>query len=252
MPDYQDAFAAALLDPARPVPSGLVRPDGRAAGRRFDIYRNNVVAALIEALGEAFPVVRALVGEAFFEAMAGVYVRAQPPSSPRMMFYGEGFASFLESFPPAGGLPYLPDVARLEYARRLAYHAADEPAADPAMLGGLDAAALPEVRLPLQAACHILRSAHPVHAIWRFNATEDRSPVRPAAEDVLVSRPEQSVLVQLLPPGGAAFLLALQAGEPLGRAAEQAAADAPAFDLGANLASVFAARIVSAISIQPE
>ena len=133
-----------------------------------------------------------------------------------MMFYGEGFAPFLEGFPPAAGLPYLPDVARLEYARRLAYHAADDTAADTAVLGGLHAAALMEARLSLQAACHVLRSAHPVHAIWRFNATEDKTPVRPAAEDVLVSRPGESVLVQLLPPGGAAFLLALQAGEPAG------------------------------------
>ena len=252
MPEWQGAFAEALLDPARPPPPGLVRPDGRPAGRRFDIYRNNVVVALIEALGEAFPVVRALVEEEFFEAMAGVYVRAHPPSSPRMMFYGEGLAAFLEGFPPAAGLPYLPDVARLEYARRLAYHAADEAAADPSVLGGLDAAALMEARLSLQAACHVLRSAHPVHAIWRYNATDDKAPVRPAAEDVLVSRPEETVLVQLLPPGGAAFLLALRTGESLGRAAERAAADAPAFDLGANLASVFSARIVSAISTQQD
>ena len=252
MPEWQGAFAEALLDPARSPPPGLVRPDGRPAGRRFDIYRNNVVVALVEALGEAFPVVRTLVGDEFFEAMAGVYVRAHPPPSPRMMFYGEGLAPFLESFPPAAGLPYLPDVARLEYARRLAYHAADEPAADPSVLGGLDAAALMEARLSLQAACHVLHSAHPVHAIWRFNATDDKSPVRPAAEDVLVSRPEETVLVQLLPPGGAAFLLALRAGEPLRRAAERAAADAPTFDLGANLASVFSARIVSAISIQQD
>ena len=252
VPDWQGAFADALLDPERPVPPGLVRPDGLPAGRRFDIYRNNVVVALIEALGEAFPVVRAVVGEEFFDAMAGAYVRAHPPSSPRMMFYGDGFAPFLASFPPAAGLPYLPDVARLEYARRLAYHAADDPVADPSVLGGLDASALMEARLALRAACHVLRSAHPVHAIWRFNATEDKSPVRPAAEDVLVSRPDESVLVQLLPPGGAAFLLALQAGEPLGRAAERAAADAPAFDLGANLASVFSARIVTTISIQQD
>ena len=252
MADYQHVFAEALLDPARPVPPGLVRPDGRPAGRRFDIYRNNVVVALVEALGEAFPVVRAIVGEEFFEAMAGVHVRAHPPSSPRMMFYGERFAPFLESFPPAAGLPYLPDVARLEYARRLACHAADEPAADPSALAGLDPAALMEARLSLQAACHVLRSAHPVHAIWRYNATDDKAPVRPAAEDVLVSRPDEEVFVQLLPPGGAAFLLALRAGEPLGRAAERAAADAPAFDLGASLASVFSARIVSAISIQQD
>ena len=249
MPDWQGAFAAALLDPAKPAPRGLVRPDGRAAGRRFDIYRNNVAVALIEALGEAFPVVRAVVGAEFFEAMAGVYIRAHPPSSPRMMVYGESFAPFLERFPPAADLPYLPDVARLEYTRRQAYHAADEPAADPAVLGGLAAARLTEARLWLQAACHVLRSAHPVHAIWRYNATGDKAPVRPVAEDVLVSRPGDEVLVQLLPPGGAAFLLALRAGAPLGRAAERAAADAPAFDLAANLASAFSARIVSAISI---
>ena len=249
MSEWQGAFAEALLDPEKPAPRGLVRPDGRPAGRRFDIYRNNVVAALIEALGEAFPVVRAVVGEAFFQAMAGVYVRAHPPSSPRMMFYGESFPPFLEAFPPAAGLAYLPDVARLEYARRLAYHAADEPAADPSVLGRLDPAALMEVRFVLRAACHVLRSAHPVHAIWRYNATGDSAPVRPAAEDVLVSRPEDEVLVQLLPPGGARFLLALKAGAPLGRAAERAAADAPAFDLAANLASAFSARIVSAISI---
>ena len=146
-------------------------------------------------------------------------------------------------------MPYLPDVARLEYARRLAYHAADEPAADPSVLAGLDTDALAAARFELQAACHILRSAHPVHAIWRFNATEDKSPVQPGAEDVLVSRPGDAVLVQLLPPGGAAFLLALEAGEPLGPAAERAAAEAPEFDLGASLAGMFAGPIVRTISV---
>ena len=252
MADGQDAFAQALLDPARPAPEGLVRPDGRPAGRRFDIYRNNVTVALVEALGEAFPVVRTVVGEAFFEAMAVVHVRAHPPSSPRMAFYGASFPSFLERFPPASGLPYLPDVARLEHARRLAFHAPDEPCADLSALDGLDASALARARLSLRSACHVLRSAHPVHAIWRFNATGDKSPVEPAAEDVLVSRPDDRVLVRLLPPGGAAFLLALRDGAQLGRASQLATADAPTFDLGVNLAAVFSARIVGTISIQQD
>ena len=248
MPDYQHTFSEALLDPAKPVPAGLVRPDGSPAGRRFDIYRNNVVVAHTEALGEAFPVVRAVVGQEFFEAMAGVYVRAHPPSSPCMMFYGEDLPAFLETFAPAADLPYLPDVARLEHARRLAYHAADHPVADPSVLGERDAAALMETRLALQAACRVVRSAHPVYSIWRFNATEDKSPVRSAAEDVLVSRPADAVLMYFLPPGGADFLLALQSGEPLGRAADKAMLHAPDFDLGANLTAIFAARAIGTIS----
>ena len=249
MSDGQRAFARALLDPARAVPAGLLGPDGAPAGRRFDIYRNNVVTSLIEALGEAFPVVRAVVGEEFFAAMAGVYVRAEPPRSARLMFYGEGFAAFLERFPPVSGLPYLPDVARLEQARRIVFHAADDPLADPSALEGLDPAALAGVRFRLRAACRILRSAHPVLSIWRFNATADTSAIGPDGEDALVSRPEDVVLMNRLPPGGATFLLALQEGEPLAMAAERAGRAAPAFDLAANLAGLFAARIVSAISI---
>ena len=73
--------------------------------------------------------------------------------------------------------------------------------------------------------------------------------MQPAAEDVLVSRPGDAVLMQLLPPAGAAFLLALEAGEPLGPAAERAAAEVPEFDLVASLAGMFAARIVRTISV---
>ncbi|MEZ5722575.1 MAG: DNA-binding domain-containing protein [Paracoccaceae bacterium] len=69
----------------------MVDAAGRAAGKRFDVYRNNVVVSLSEALATGFPVVRKLVGEAFFSAMAGVFVRAHPPRSPVLTMYGEGF-----------------------------------------------------------------------------------------------------------------------------------------------------------------
>ena len=55
--------------------------------------------------------------------------------------------------------------------------------------------------------------------------------------------------MHLLPPGGAEFLLALQDGEPLGRAAERASGQAPGFDLGANLGAIFAAQVIKSISV---
>jgi len=76
-------------------------------------------------------VIKLLVGEAFFDAVAGHFVRAHPPSSPLMMFYGSEFPVFLEGFEPAKQLPYLPDMARLEHARRLAFHAAFHPVVQP-------------------------------------------------------------------------------------------------------------------------
>ncbi|MBP0650496.1 putative DNA-binding domain-containing protein, partial [Mycobacterium tuberculosis] len=67
-PEIQAAIAAALVAPDRPVPAGLEGRDGRPAGRRFAVYRNNVVVSLIDALAARFPVVAMLVGDAFFRA----------------------------------------------------------------------------------------------------------------------------------------------------------------------------------------
>ena len=121
----QTQFVTALLSPTTPPPDGLTNPDGSPAQKRFDVYRNNVAVGLSDALEQAFPVVRKIVGAEFFRAMAAVYVRNFPPSSPLMMFYGAEMASFLKGFVPVKGLPYLADVARLELALRQAYHAAD-------------------------------------------------------------------------------------------------------------------------------
>ena len=119
----QSEFSKALLEPSQPTPQGVIRPDGKPAGKRFDVYRNNVVVSLIGALGDGYPAVRKTVGEKFFDAVASVYVRSHPPKTPLMIFYGDSFADFLDRFEPAQQIPYLADVARLEWARRRAYHA---------------------------------------------------------------------------------------------------------------------------------
>ena len=110
----QSAFASALLDPARPAPEGLENPFGGAAGKRFDVYRNTVAVSLTEALETGFPTVRKLVGDDFFKAMAGVFLRANPPGDPRLALYGSSFPGFLPRFQPVAHLRYLSDVARLE------------------------------------------------------------------------------------------------------------------------------------------
>ena len=121
----QNAFAAALLDPDQPVPSGLISHSATAPVKRFAVYRNNVVASLVKALRARFPAVERIVGEEFFAGMARIYVTTHPPRSRLLVQYGDDFADFVEQFPPAAELRYLPDVARLETARTRAHHAAD-------------------------------------------------------------------------------------------------------------------------------
>ncbi len=231
----QTTFRGAVLDPDAPRPKGLSDGAGRAAGRRFDVYRNNVAVSLTEALETAFPVLQKLVGAENFKLLAAAFLRQHPPTSPLMMFYGAEMPGFLSKFGPTSSTRYLPDVARLELAMRESYHAADANPMDPSALQELSPEALTAARFSMAPSLRILRSDWPIFAIWRFNM-EDGAP-KPAmtAEDILIARPEFDPAPILLPMGGAAFVLALQSGNTFGEAMEIAATDNEAFDLTAVL-----------------
>lgn len=234
-PVSQSAFTAALLSPDLPVPEGLRNPGGDPASKRFDVYRNNVVVSLTDALKTAFPVILKLLGDKFFAAMAGVYVRQHPPRSPLMMFYGADMPGFLEKFEPARKLGYLPDMARLELALREAYHAADAAPLDPATLQALGPDQLVASRPRLAPAVRVIRSRWPIHALWRYNTQEGAPKPQMAAEDVLISRAEFDPEITLLPPGAAVFFECLADDASLGDAVDAATAEAADFDLTTTL-----------------
>lgn len=218
----QSDFIAGVLDPERPAPQGLVDGQGRAAGKRFDVYRNNVASSLTDALEQAFPVILKLVGTDFFRALAGVYLRAHPPSSPLIMHYGAEMPGFLEQFPPVQTLPYLPDIARLEGAIRTAYHAADATPVPATALGEIDPERLGDVILRFAPATQIITSPFPIHGIWRANSEPGAPPPTSEAQSVLITRPDMDPSVTLIPAPALPVLNALLAGTALG----------PAFDLG--------------------
>jgi len=239
----QTRFAQALLDPEVAVPPGLTDPQGRPAPKRFAVYRNNVAASLTRALEAGFPVIRKLLGDSYFAAIAGIHLRAHPPRSRQIMLYGQDFPDFLAGFPPLAHLPYLADVARLELALRQSYHAADSTPIPPAALA-LPEAALLASRFTLAPSLRLLRSPHPVFAIWQANARTGPAPA-PGAQDVLVLRAEFDPEPHLLPPGAADFIAALGRGAPL---AQALAGAGPAFDLTQVLSLLLANHGLTGIS----
>ena len=246
----QAGFTEALLDPARPAPAGLTDPQGRPAGKRFDVYRNNVAASLTEGLETAFPVLRALLGDAFFRGMASVYLRRHPPASPLMMFFGEAMPAFLETFEPVQDLGYLPDIARLELALRRSYHAADAPAIDPALLEAVAPEQLMGARLRLAPALQLLRSDWPIVTLWQMHQPGGGPGPEMRGEDALLTRPGFDPAVSLLPAGGGAFIAALRQGETLAAALGQAEAEFQDFDLGAVLGLLLSGGAIIAIDYE--
>lgn len=243
--DLQEAFRVAVLDPDAAMPAGLTAHNGVAPARRFAVYRNNVTLGLASSLESRFPASVRLVGEEFFRALAILFVRAHPPRSPLLLDYGDELPGFAETFEPAREVPYLPDVMRVEIARSQAYHAADAAPATLGVLSALPPERLGEVRAVFHPAARLLRSAFPAATIWQMNSGgEAREVTDWSGEDVLVTRPNLDVTVQILPPGGHAFLAGLRAGNSLGMAAESAFAEAADFDLPGAMAALINAGII--------
>lgn len=249
-PWKESAFADGLKASVLILPRGLKAWNGSEPVRRFAVYRNNMRGALVEALAVRYPVVQRLVGEEFFRAMARDFALSHLPASPVLINYGGNFPDFIASFEPAGGLPYLPDVARLESAYWQAYHAADEKPAGEELFRSLDPITLAERRIRFIASTHVIASPHPVVGIWEAHAEDGE--VKPVdlsqAEDALVSRPALAVEVRRLPPGAVAFISSLMQGAMLGEAAENAVEASAEFDLARNLAGLIQARIIKEIA----
>ena len=247
----QSEFVEALLDPTAAVPTGLLDPKGDGAGRRFNVYRNNVAVSLTEALETAFPVLAKLLGEENFKGLAGLYLRQHPPSSPLMMFYGAEMPDFLASMSQLSSLPYLPDVARLELALRKAYHAGDADPIEPEMLQALPPEALMSARLNIHPSARVVESPWPILAIWEFNMVPDAPKPTAGGQSVLVTRPEFDPIQTLISPGAQEFLKSLKNGATFAQAVDDAQTQNPEFDLTTTLASLLSAGAITNIETTP-
>lgn len=213
----------------------MILENGIPAPERLQIYRNNTFILLTDALSETFPVIRKLVGCDFFEAMAKVFIGENPPLSPSLIGYGDTFADFIDGFEPAGGLPYLGDVARLEWAWSEAYHAADAQVLDPQTLSRVPPERMGDIAFHLHPSARLLTSPFPVVAIWQDNQDEAEDGTVVSLDDgpaqVLIVRPTMDVEMRSLTPAAFTFFQCLAGGLTVSQSLEQAAAMDATFNL---------------------
>jgi hypothetical protein len=243
--ELQIGFAASLTNrEAAARFAGGVRAVGLAPERRLQVYRNNHFASLTEVLAAVYPVVRRLVGEAFFDQAARAYIATHPSPAGDVHRYGGHFAAHLGRCPGLEALGYLPDVARLEWGYHRAFHAEQHPALDARGLGAVQPEDYPRLRLMLQPSARLLESGYPVLRIWQVNQPEwTGDPTVDLAEGrarLLILRQELEVAFIPLGVGEHLWLQGLVHGLTLIEAQQRAAGRDPQFDLGATLQRLLA------------
>lgn len=260
--DFHQSFANALKHPSADAGSLLLPLSHGDQRRRFDIYRNNRIASLVEALRSTYPVVDQLVGTTFFNASARAFIDACPPVQPVMAEYGREFGSFISSLPNTETLPFLNDIAELEWWKLQAWHSMDAAALQPSALADIAPTSIMDVRLQCHPAMYFVVSQWPVASIWTVctqngssNVSETdgsgfdayRSINMQRGEAVVITRPGMDLLINQVDVAGVEFLIAIQNGETLGIAAEQALERDIGFDAGEHLTGLIALGAFSGI-----
>ena len=215
--DMQRDFARAVL--AGDVPGVRIASGRVPAAQAIQVHRNTVIGALVNALRLTYPSVDALVGEAFFDQAAANFAQSHPPGRGRLAGYGEGFIAFLAEHVPS--LPYLPDVARLDWAMDRATLAPDA-----TKLFALDAA----VTLEWPVSLALVRLDYPADEI-RTALGDDAAllaiDMRAGPRDLLVWRRHGNVLTRTIRPPAAAFVETMLANSGADAALSAALAMSP-------------------------
>jgi putative DNA-binding protein len=244
----QLGFAEALLGrPASDFVDHIV-PGGLDPEDRLLVYRNNMFGSLTRALQGVYPVTQRLVGEGFFKYACTQYIGQHPPSSGDVDWYGQEFAEFMRTFPPAAGLVYLPDIARLEWACHRVFFEADHGPLPLERLADVPAADYGDLKFRLHPATRLIHSDYPIHRIWEVNQAgyegSQTVDLDMGGIDLLVKRPGHSAELEPLSCGQWAFLSAIAAGRTLGEASEATLEREADFDFAVSLRRFIAERVL--------
>lgn len=228
--------------------STIVKGGKLSPEKRIEIYRHNVVSTLTGALSDLYPVTEKIVSTPFFLRLAENFVRVTPSSSGDLNTFGSEWPDFLRIHTDAINLPYLEDVAKLEWAWHRAFHAADCPAFDLARLANVASDEHAELQFSLHPSVTFIESAHPIVRIWAVNQNEYAGDMivdwTLPGDLALVSREDLTVKIQSLPRASFEFLRALNHGKPLAAAVGVAFAADAEFDLQQALLSAIHSELI--------
>ncbi|NPT40630.1 DUF2063 domain-containing protein [Paraburkholderia sp. 1N] len=216
--------------------------------QRVALYRSSVRANRRTALASAYPVLLALVGEAYFDALSVAYARAHPSQSGDLNRFGAAIPAFIETYEQAPRFRYFADLARLEWSLHLAYFAADAKVLTQPEWAALRPEDLLDAKLAVHPACALIVSRYAVAEIWSAHQPGGSFPVDlDSPTYALVVRPQWQPYVLVQCTAAHAAFDALQRGATLNEALDLAFAIDAEFDFTSQLRAWITASAITGL-----
>jgi hypothetical protein len=253
--ELQAGFAQALFDPGSMSAAPGIRANGLSPALRLGFYRTNVFENYRKALQSVYPAVHRVVGAQRFVELADAYIRRHRSYSADVGLHGRRFPEYLARHTLSGTRPWLPDLARLEWAIEESFFEADHAPMPVHTLAEVDPALYPVLRFVLAPSARLLESAFPVQRVWQAAQRADAGMDCDAQEEdvrLVVWRQGYEVAVDSLPPADFAMLRALHTGYAFAEAFEYAYSIDQAFEVGAFLQRQVAASLLCGFAVGDE
>lgn len=266
LPELQVALGGALCSHQAAPVWALFRESQDVAERRFAAYRRNVIGNWRSALASTYPVLAQLLGPQRFRQLADQYIASHPGNSGDLNDYGGELASLLDAAEwceerceeRSDALPWLADMARLEWALLGAYGAADAAPFELAALAGVPFEQQAALRLQVWPGVALLASKWPLVEIWQAHqltaeardaalADIDLTPANVPCY-ALVARCAGRVFAAPLGAAEATFLQALQASQTLAEAIGAALESDADFNPGSALQRLIALQTLTGLT----
>lgn len=256
LPEIQSRFYQAMMSGTGACLAAdlgdIVEGQEASLQRRLAAYRRNAFGNLCHALATTYPVVKRIVGEAFFREAARQYISDHPSLSGDLNDYGEGFSEFLAAYPYARELPYLAAVAQLEWAVQAVLAAADPAPVDMGILAQVSPDHYGELRFHADSRCIRMDSDWPVSEIWRVNQDGYPGDMRvdfSQNERVLIGLHPGRLAMVVLNDAEAVFFDALSQQASLTDAVEAALGRDENFDFGKTLQQWIGSGLLRSVSL---
>ncbi len=210
-------------DPSQAKDIPLNPQAGTLGIERISVYANGYYARLMEALTEVYAAVKHVLGEKIFNDLAHAYAGRYPSREYNLSLTGRFFPEFLKDPRIAEEMPFLSDLAELEWRVSCAFHAYDGKPLDPSGLSNLDPGDWEEIKIIFQPSVSVMHSAWPVFDIWkvRHEPVENiKIDMTNRPQDVLIFRRGFEAHCMLLEWARFRMLEGLLAGKTLGQMCE--------------------------------
>jgi len=189
--ELQRAMTLQILGDGAPFPfDDWIRvPDGADLKTRFAIHRDGYPARIASSLVEAFPAVANILGDGSLANLTDRFIRNGGPSERNLNFIGRNLPAFLASDSLTLELPFLPDLAALEWAVFECFHQAPGGDFDPSTVEDFSADDWARARIVFRPGTAVVGSEWPIRELWNTRDL-DRSEI-----DVDLSGRPERVLV---------------------------------------------------------